>query len=118
VSVPTRVPAGQRTTPAWLWWALLAGAVVMAAWAWFIFGFITEPSAVGRVLAVLVTWIALSITAALAGAVGAIGLLRREASGRALAWIAAIAMTLTGVGAIAGIPALIGLLASRQAARP
>ena len=88
----------------------------MAAWAWFIFGFITEPSAVGRVLAVLVTWIALSIAAALAGAVGAIGLLRREASGRALAWIAAIAMTLTGVGAIAGIPALIGLLASRNVA--
>jgi hypothetical protein len=27
-------------------------------------------------------------------------------------------MTLTGVGAVAGIPALIGLLASRNAARP
>jgi hypothetical protein len=90
----------------------------MAAWAWFIFGFISEPSAVGRILVVLVTWIAVSISAAIAGAVGALGLVLRESSGRPLAWIAAVAMTLTGVGAVAGIPALIGLLASRNAARP
>jgi hypothetical protein len=90
----------------------------MAAWAWFIFGFISEPSAVGRILAVLVIWIAISIAAGLAGAVGAMALLRHEMSGRPLAWIAAIGMTLTGVGAIAGIPALVGLLASRNASRP
>jgi hypothetical protein len=90
----------------------------MAAWAWFIFGFISEPSAVGRILAVLVTWIALSLTSAVAGAVGAIELLRHGSSGRPLAWIAAAAMTLTGIGAVAGIPALIGLIASRGAARP
>lgn len=102
----------------WLWWALLAGAVVVAAWAWFIFGFISEPSAVGRILAVLVFWIALSLAAALAGAVGALGLVLHEPSGRSVAWIAATTMTLTGVGAIAGIPALIGLLASRGTARP
>jgi len=102
----------------WLWWALLAGAVVAAAWAWFIFGFISEPSAVGRILGVLVFWIALSIAAALAGAVGALGLVRGESSGRTLAWIAAVAMTFTGVGAIAGIPALIGLVWSRKPSRP
>ncbi len=105
-------------TPVWLWAALLVGAVLMAVWAWFIFGFISEPSAVGRILAVLVTWIALSITSALAGAVGAMELLRHGSSGRALAWIAAVAMTLTVVGAVAGIPALIGLVSSRKADRP
>lgn len=105
-------------TPAWLWAALLAGAVVTAGWAWFIFGFIAEPSAVGRVLAVLVTWIALSLTSAVAGAVSALELLRYGSAGRPLAWIAATAMTLTGVGAVAGIPALIGLISSRNAARP
>jgi hypothetical protein len=114
----TRPAEAKPAGPAWLWGALLAGAVVNAWWAWFIFGFISEPSAVGRVLFVLVTWIALSITSALAGALGAMGLLRREASGRPLAWIAAIAMTLTGVGAVAGIPALIGLGSSRNAYRP
>jgi len=113
-----RVSPAQRPAPAWLWWALLVGAVVAAAWAWFIFGFISEPSAVGRILAVLVIWIAVSIAAALAGAVGALGLLRGESSGRTLAWIAAVAMTFTGVAAVVGIPALIGLLASRRAARP
>jgi hypothetical protein len=102
----------------WLWGALLVGAVVAAGWAWFIFGFISEPSAVGRILAVLVFWIALSLAAALAGAVGALGLVLHEPSARSLAWIAATTMTLTGVGAVAGIPALIGLLASRGAARP
>jgi len=109
-------PSGR--TPTWLWWVLLVGAVLTAGWAWFVFGFISEPSAVGKILAVLVIWIALSVTAALAGAVGAVGLLRRESSGRTIAWIAAITMTLSGIGAIAGIPALIGLLASRGAVRP
>jgi hypothetical protein len=87
----------------------------MASWAWFIFGFVSEPSAVGGVLAVLVYWIVMSIASVITGAVGAIGLLRHEGWGRPLAWTAAIAMTLTGVGAVAGIPALIGLVSSRNA---
>jgi hypothetical protein len=115
-----QTPAAEArpATPAWLWAALLAGAVVSAGWAWFVFGFISEPSAVGRVLLVLVASIAISLASALAGALGALGLLRREAWGRPLAWIAAIAMTLSGLGAIAGIPALIGLGSSRNASRP
>jgi hypothetical protein len=110
--------AARRVTPVWLWGALLAGAVVTAWWAWFIFGFVSEPSAVGGILAVLLYWIAMSIGSGFAGAVGAVGLLRHQAWGRPLAWIAAIAMTLTGVGAVAGIPALIGLVSSRNASRP
>jgi hypothetical protein len=113
----TRPASVQRSTPVWLWAALLAGAAVTAWWAWFVFGFIHEPSAVGPVLAVLLISIATSVTATLAGAVGAIALLRGEATSRSLAWLAAIAMTFTGVGAIAGVPALIGLLWSRQPSR-
>ena len=102
----------------WLWVALLIGAVVTVAWAWFIFGFIHEPSVVGRILVVMVSWIGISISSGVTGAIGALGLLRNEVWGRPLAWVAAIAMTLTVVGAIAGIPALIGLGASRATGRP
>jgi hypothetical protein len=102
----------------WIWAALLIGAVVTVGWAWFIFGFIHEPSVVGRILLVMVSWIGISVSSGIAGAISALGLLRNEVWGRPLAWVAAIAMTLTGVGAIAGIPALIGLGASRKGVRP
>jgi len=104
--------------PPWLWAALLAGAVVTLWWAWFVSGFLSEPSAVGRVLVVLLTSIGLSALSGLAGAAGAVGLLRRDTWGRPLAWIAAVALTLSGAGAIGGVPALVGLVASRGAARP
>jgi len=104
-------------TPPWLWVALLAGAVVTTWWAWFVFGFIQEPSAVGRVLIALLTMIGTSLFAGLAAAVGAFGLALQSAWGRPVAWIAAVAVTLTGVGAIAGIPSLIGLWWSRKERR-
>lgn len=108
----------QQQTPVWVWGALLAGAVVTVWWAWFVSGFLSEPSAVGRVLTVLWTSICLSALSGLAGAAGAMGLLRKEPWGRALAWIAAVALTLSGLGAIGGIPALVGLVWSRKPARP
>ncbi len=86
-------------------------------WAWFVSGFLSEPSAVGRILAVLVTSIVISIVSGLAGAAGAVGLLRNDSWGRPLAWIAAITLTLSVAGAIGGVPALIGLGWSR-APRP
>jgi hypothetical protein len=98
--------------------ALLAGAVIAIWWGWFVFGFIQEPSAVGPVLIALLTLIASSFAAGLAGAVGAYGLIRNAAWARPVAWIAASLITLTGVGAIAGIPALVGLGWSRKAASP
>jgi hypothetical protein len=104
-------------TPPWVWPVLVLGAGVTLAWAWFIVGFLSEPSAVGRVRFVLLTSTASSVGAALVGVIGAIGLVRRERWGRTLAAIAAAAMTLTGVGAIAGIPALIGLFSSRNSSR-
>ena len=96
---------------------LVFGAAVELYWAWFIVGFLTEPSAVGRIWVVLVTSSAYSAGSALAGGIGAIGLLRHERWGRTVAGIASGAMTLTVVGAVAGIPVLIGLLSSRNWSR-
>jgi hypothetical protein len=112
-----RTMPAQGTTPPWVWPVLLIGAAVMLGWAWFIIGFLPEPSAVGRVRIVLLTSAAYSIGSALLGVIGAVGLIRRERWARMLAAIAASAMTLSGVGAIAGIPALIALLSSRNSSR-
>ena len=110
--------AHSGVTPPWIWAALLVGAVVTVWWAWFVSGFLAEPSAVGRVLVVLLASICLSALSGLAGAAAAMGLLRKDPWGRPLAWIAAVALTLSGAGAIGGIPALVGLVWSRQPARP
>ena len=104
--------------PAWLWAALLTGAVVNMWWAWFVNGFLSEPSAVGRVEMVLVTSIALSSLSGIIGGIGAAGLLRRETWGRRMAWIGAVALTLSVTGAVGGVPALVGLGWSRKPARP
>src|SRR6266850_4754009 len=110
--------AGGEPTPGWLWIALLAGAVLTLWWGWFVFGFIQEPSAVGRVLIALLTLTGTSVVSGLVGAAGAYGLIRDAVWARPVAWIAAIAITLTIVGAIAGIPALVGLWWSRNTRRP
>jgi hypothetical protein len=104
-------------TPTWVWPVLLAGAAVMVAWAWFIVGFLSEPSAVGRSRLILITSSAYSIGSAAVAVIGAIGLVRRERWARTLAAVASAAMTLTVVGAVAGIPALIGLVSSRNSSR-
>jgi hypothetical protein len=97
---------------------LLVGAAVTLWWAWFVSGFLSEPSAVGRVLVVLLSSICLSALSGLVGAAGAMGLLRREPWARPVAWIAAVVLTLSGAGAIGGIPALVGLAWSRKADTP
>jgi len=110
----SREPA---VTPPWVWPVLLIGAAVMLGWAWFIVGFLTEPSAVGRIKFVLVTSSAYSVGAAVVGVLGAIGLIRHERWARTAAGIASGAMTLTVIGAIAGIPVLIALISSRNSFR-
>ncbi len=107
----TRSPA---KTPQWTWAVLLFGAAVLLAWAWFLTGFLSEPSAVGRPRLVLVTWSFYSVASALVGVIGAIGLIRRKRWARTVAAIASAAMTLAVVGAVAGIPALVGLVSSRR----
>jgi hypothetical protein len=112
-------PAVDRpTTPRWLWAALTAGAVVNLWWTWFLNSFLNEPSAVGRVRVALVVVIALSSLSGIAGVFGVVGLLRRESWARRMAWIGAVALTLSATGAIGGIPALVGLIWSRKPARP
>jgi hypothetical protein len=103
--------------PPWVWPVLVFGAGLMFYWAWFIIGFQSEPSAVGRIWVVLVTSSAYSAGSAVIGMVAAIGLIRRERWARTVATIASAAMTLTVVGAVAGIPALVGLVASRNSSR-
>jgi hypothetical protein len=104
-------------TPSWVGPVLVVGAVVMLGWAWFIVGFLTEPSAIGRIRFVLVTSSAYSVGAAMVGVIAAIGLIRRQRWARTAAGIASGAMTLTVVGAIAGIPVLIALISSRNTFR-
>lgn len=105
-------------TQTWVSVALLIGAAIGLVWAVFLVQFMNEPSAVGASKAVLVAWFVISIATAVLAVAAAILLFRRDRPGRPVAWTASILMTLTCVGAIAGIPALIGLFASRNAARP
>lgn len=99
----------QRRTPAWVWWTLLIGAGVLFAWAWFLSGFFSEPSAVGRSRAVLGLVAGGSAGTALLGVVAALGLLRRARWAPRLALVASVFMIVTVVGAIAGIPVVVGL---------
>jgi hypothetical protein len=103
--------------PRWVWWTLLVGSALLVVWAWFVLGFRSEPSAVGRSRVVLDLVAGGSIGAALVGAAAAAALLGRRRWAPRLALVAAAFMILTVVGAIAGLPALIGLLSSRAAAR-
>ncbi len=107
-----------KVTPRWVSVALLIGAMLTIAWAPYIYGFTSEVSSDRRSKTVLVVWTAISIAAALLGVAGAIGILRRERWGRLVAWAASILITMTGVGAIAGIPALIGLASSHGSSKP
>jgi hypothetical protein len=97
---------------------LVAGAIVLVAWALFLWGFRSEPSATGRSRLVLIAWAVYSGLAALLGTAAAVGVLRGARWSRTTGALAAAAMTLSCVGAIAGVPALLGIYSSRGAARP
>jgi hypothetical protein len=113
-----RVAVAKPFTQTWVSVALLIGAVIGIAWGAFLSQFMNEPSAVGPTKAVLVIWTVISWMAAVLTLPTAIMLRRRDRSGRALAWIVSILITATFVGAIAGVPALIGLGSSRNVSRP
>jgi len=38
----------------WAWWTLIAAAVALFWWGWFVLGFLGEPSAVDRVRVALI----------------------------------------------------------------
>ena len=115
---PRLAVAAKPFTQPWVSVAILIGAAIGVAWALFLLQFMNEPSAVGRPKAVLVIWFGVSLGTACLAVPTAIMLLRRDRSGRPLAWIVSILITATIVGAIAGIPALIGLGSSRRTSRP
>lgn len=101
-------------SPRWVWWTLLTGAIVLFVWGWFVLGFLTEPSAVGGVWAALVFIGVGSIAAGCLGVVAAAALVARRRWAWRVAAVASVLMSLTIVGAIAGIPALVGVIASRR----
>jgi hypothetical protein len=109
-----KAPESKRTAPPWVAWTLVVGAVLLLLWAWFIFGFLSEPSAVGRPRLVLDWLVGSSIGAAAAGAMAAIGLLRHKAWAWGAGVFASAVMILTCAGAVVGIPALVGLISSRR----
>jgi hypothetical protein len=111
-------PPPKPVTQTWVSVALLVGGVIGLAWALFLGQFFGEPSAVGPVRVVLLTWSGMALATFLLAVPAAIMLLRRSSAGRPLAWMTSILMTATWVGAIAGIPALIGLGFSRKPAKP
>jgi hypothetical protein len=76
-----RMPSRPVASPNWVSWTLVAGSAILFVWGSYVLTFLSEPSAVGRLLVALV---------------------------------ASILMTLSVVGAIAGIPALIGTLTGRD----
>lgn len=93
---------------------LVLGAVVLVAWGAFVLGFLREPSAVGGVFVALLAIGGGSVVAAILGAVAAAGLARGARWARIAAMVAAVAMIFTGAGAVAGIPALVGILSGRD----
>jgi hypothetical protein len=107
----------ERRTPPWVWWTLLIGAGLLFIWAWFLSGFFSEPSAVGRSRAVLGLVAGGSLGTALLGLVAAVGLLRRARWAPRLALVASVFMIVTVVGAIAGIPAVLGLASNWKSPR-
>jgi hypothetical protein len=115
----TEVPAPieERRVPTWVWWTLLIGAGVLILWSWFLSGFFSEPSAVGRARAVLLIVAGGSLGTAALGIAAAVGLVRRARWAPRLALVAAGFMIVTVVGAIAGIPAAVGLASYWRSAR-
>jgi uncharacterized membrane protein (DUF2068 family) len=87
---------------------------LLVAWAWFLLGFLSEPSAVGRSRTALNLLAGSSLGTASLAVVASIGLLRRAKWAPRLAVAAAVFMILTVVGAVAGVPLVFGLLVGRD----
>lgn len=93
---------------------LLAGAAVALACGVFVLSFKSEPSAVGRLGAVLVGLAGAAIVTGVIGAVAAIGMRRQTPWATWVAWLASVLMILTCVSSWAGLIAGIGLVSGRM----
>jgi hypothetical protein len=105
------------SSPRWLWFTFLVGSALLLAWGIWVLTFTSEPSAVGRIGVAVILIGGGSITAALVGAIAAVGLFRRAQWARAAAWFASVLMIVTVVSSWAGIAGVIGLIASRMRQR-
>ena len=105
-------------TPTWVTIVLGIGTGVLILWASFVAIIAFDPINDSGTRTGFFVWGIVSIAAALMAIVALVGVLRRTHWGRPMAWAAAITQTLTCVGALAGIPAMIGLGMSRGQSRP
>jgi serine/threonine protein kinase len=134
---PLPTPAGQAATPApvtpapppapasptlaaprWVVLLLGIGTLVLLFWLFVMIGTLSEPSAVGRSRSTQVFWLLDSIIGMVLTIASVIGVVRRASWGRRAAWAASIALLLSLVGAVLGIPAMVGLFLSRKQSRP
>lgn len=93
---------------------LLAGSAVALACGVFVLSFKSEPSAVGRLGAVLVAVGIAAVATGVVGGVAAMGMRNQSSWAIATAWIASVLMILTCVSSWAGLIAVIGLVSGRM----
>jgi hypothetical protein len=104
----------RNPSPGWITWLLLVGSVVLFAWGWFVLAFLAEPSAVGGIKVALLVIGGASMVAAVLGVIASAGLIRGTRWASRVAVVASVLMIFSVIGTIAGVPALIGLIASRR----
>jgi uncharacterized membrane protein YkvI len=92
---------------------LLAGAAVALACGVFVLTFKSEPSAVGRLGAVLVALAGAAMVTGVIGAIAAFSMRGQTRWATPLAWLASVLMILTCVSSWAGLIAAIGLASGR-----
>ncbi|MFI5283513.1 MAG: hypothetical protein ACHQ0J_10370 [Candidatus Dormibacterales bacterium] len=115
---PGGAPDRDRPASRWVGWILVVGALGLLVWAWFLLGFRSEPSATGRSRLVLLAYVAYTAVSALSGLAAAFGVARGARGSRRWAAVAAVAMSLTCVGAIAGVPVLVSVVPSPRSPSP
>jgi uncharacterized membrane protein (DUF2068 family) len=87
---------------------------MLFAWGWFVLGFLSEPSAVGRTMLALLVIGGCSMAASVLALIAAAGMIRGARWASTLALVASVLMIFSVIGTVAGVPALIGLIASRN----
>jgi eukaryotic-like serine/threonine-protein kinase len=113
-----RPTGGAPYTPTWVTIVLGLGVGIGLLWVGGLALYAFDPTQDSGTRLTAFIWGIMSLAAVLLATVGLVGVLRRTYWGRPMAWAAAVALTLTCVGALAGVPVLIGLGMSRGQSRP
>lgn len=106
--------ADGRHIPGWVNVVMAVGVGIEVLW---VFLMLVSGSSTDSGRIVGWVWAALSALAAVAGTLALIGERGHASWGRPAAWISSVVMILSCVGAITGIPILIGLATGRSTAR-